>query len=228
MDPRSDWRTQNYAAAAEQVSRAAEGLLRSAGLEPGMDLLDVACGSGNATIPAARAGARATGLDPSAELLAIARERAADAMVEVEWVEGDPAALPFDDASFDLVVSVFGHMFAPDHERAAAELRRVCRPGGAIAVACWTPESTIGCLLGRLAGPARWGTEERVRELLGDAVFARDTIAWDGDSTEAWTRFATESFGPLLGSPDRVQEFLEEQAPLRGDYLTAVVPRSAR
>ena len=226
MDPRSDWRTQNYAAAAEQVGRVAERLLRSAGLEPGMELLDVACGSGNATIPAARAGARATGLDPSPGLLEIARERAADAMVEVEWVEGDPAALPLGDASFDLVVSVFGHMFAPDHERAAAELRRVCRPGGAIAVACWTPGSAIACLLGRLEGPQRWGTEEGVRALLGDGAFERGTIAWKEASVDGWTRFAMESFGPLLGTSDRVQSLLEEHVPLRGDYLTAVVPRS--
>ena len=87
--------------------------MERAGVEPGMDVLDVACGTGNATIPAAQAGARVTGLDFSPDLLEIARERSADAMVEIEWVEGDAQELPFEDASFDRVVSVFGHMFAP-------------------------------------------------------------------------------------------------------------------
>ena len=101
-----------------------------AGVEPGMDLLDVACGTGNATIPAARDGARVKGLDFSPDLLAIARERAADAMVEVDWIEGDAQELPFEDASFDRVISTFGHMFAPDHGRTAAEMRASAVPAG--------------------------------------------------------------------------------------------------
>ena len=128
MDPKTMWGRGNYAAVAERISQAAELVIERSGLEPGMDLLDVACGTGNATIPAARAGARATGLDFSPELLEIARERGSDAMVEVEWVEGDAQELPFEDASFDRVISTFGHMFAPDHRRTAQEMLRVCRP----------------------------------------------------------------------------------------------------
>ena len=138
------WGSGNYAAVAEKISQAGESVIERSGLEPGMDVLDVACGTGNATIPAARAGARVTGLDFSPELLEIARERGSDAMVEVEWVEGDAQELPFEDASFDRVISTFGHMFAPDHRRTADEMRRVCRPGGTIATACWTPEGAIG------------------------------------------------------------------------------------
>src|SRR5215210_669854 len=117
MDPKTMWGSGNYAAVAERISQVGELVIERSGLEPGMELLDVACGTGNATIPAARAGARATGLDFSPDLLAIARERASDAMVEVDWVEGDAQELPFEGARFDRVVSTFGHMFAPDHRR---------------------------------------------------------------------------------------------------------------
>src|SRR5918992_2332428 len=114
MDPRTMWGSGNYAAVADKISAVGEHIVEAVGLAPGMDVLDVACGSGNATIPAARAGARVTGVDFSPELLAIARERAADAMVEINWVEGDAEQLPFADASFDRVISTFGHMFASD------------------------------------------------------------------------------------------------------------------
>src|ERR687894_928827 len=132
MDPKTMWGSGNYAAVAEKIADVGEACVARAGVEPGMEVLDVACGAGNATIPAARAGARVTGLDFAPRLLSVARERAADAMVEVDWVEGDAQALPFDDESFDRVISTFGHMFAPDHERTAAEMLRVCRRGGPI------------------------------------------------------------------------------------------------
>ena len=109
-----------------------------------MDVLDVACGTGNATYPAARAGARVTGLDFQPDLLALAREKASAAGVEIEWVEGDAQELPFEDDRFDRVLSTFGHMFAPDHERAAAELKRVTRADGAISICCWSPDGSIG------------------------------------------------------------------------------------
>jgi ubiquinone/menaquinone biosynthesis C-methylase UbiE len=255
MDPRTMWGSGNYAAVAERISDASRQIVERAGLEPGMELLDVACGTGNATIPAAKEGARVTGLDFSPDLLAVARERAADAMVEVEWVEGDAQELPFDDASFDRVISVFGHMFAPDHQRTAAEMQRVCRPDGTIAVACWTPEGSAGRMFRTIAElvppPAGepsllWGTEAHVRELLGDGDFDRREIEWEDDSVESYARFMLESFGPLLNMREALAEregeldeafraFLENEnlnddgrLRFRGEYLVAVVRRDAR
>ena len=245
------WGSGNFAAVAERILEAGELVVDRAGVAPGKDVLDVACGTGNATIPAARAGARVTGLDFAPALLDIAREQAADAMVEIDFVEGDAQELPFGDASFDAVVSTFGHMFAPDHARAAAEMKRVLRPGGAIAVACWTPEGSIGRMSHTIAElvppppggqpPLLWGTEEHVRELWGEAEFERHEIVWTDESPESYARFMLESFGPLLNArevlADRAGELDEafteylrgenqaDDGTLRfaGEYLLAVV-----
>jgi SAM-dependent methyltransferase len=230
MDPKTMWGSGNYAAVAERISQSGELVVERAGVEPGMDVLDVACGTGNATIPAAKAGARVTGLDFSPRLLEIARERCADAMVEIDFVEGDAQEMPCEDASFDRVVSVFGHMFAPDHERTAAEMRRVLRPDGAIAIACWTPDGSIGRMFKTTAElvppppggqpPLLWGTEEHVRELLGDGgraqaaggargaamTFERHEIEWTDESPESYARFMLESFGPLLNAREVLGE----------------------
>jgi ubiquinone/menaquinone biosynthesis C-methylase UbiE len=246
------WGSGNYPAVADKISAVGEHIVEAVGLAPGMDVVDVACGSGNATIPAARAGARVTGVDFSPELLATARERAADAMVEIDWVEGDAEQLPFADASFDRVISTFGHMFASDQERCAAELRRVCRADGLIGICCWTPEGAIGRMFRMTAelvppppgatSPLLWGTEEHVRKLLGhEARFERREVEWRDRSVEAYADFMLESFGPLLNA----RELLGERAPelraayssflegenlesdgslrFRGEYLSAVI-----
>jgi ubiquinone/menaquinone biosynthesis C-methylase UbiE len=220
MDPKAMWGSGNYAAVAERITEAGETIVERAGVEAGMDVLDVACGTGNATIPAAKAGARVTGLDFSPAMLEIARERAADAMVEIDFVEGDAQELPFEDASFDRVVSVFGHMFAPDHARTAAEMRRVLRPGGAITFACWMPEGGVGRMMrttAELVPPPPggtpsilWGTEAHVRELLGDAEFERHEIEWTDDSVESYAQFMLESFGPLLNAREILAEREDE------------------
>jgi ubiquinone/menaquinone biosynthesis C-methylase UbiE len=227
MDPRTMWGSGNYAAVADKISTVGEYIVAAVELAPGMDVLDVACGSGNATIPAARVGARVTGVDFSPALLATARERAADAMVEIDWVAGDAEQLPFGDASFDRVISTFGHMFASDHERSAAELRRVCRDDGLIGICCWTPEGAIGRMFRMMAelvppppgaaSPLLWGTEEHVRRLLGDDVrFEHREVEWRDSSTESYADFMLESFGPLLNA----REQLEERAPqLRAAYI---------
>jgi|SRR5215207_2169813 len=253
MDPKTMWGSGNYAAVADRISVAGETMLDRAGVEPGMDLVDVACGTGNATIPAAREGARVKGLDFSPDLLAIARERAADAMVEVDWIEGDAQELPFKDASFDRVISTFGHMFAPDHGRTAEEMLRVCRPGGVIATACWTPEGSIGRMFRTIAElvppppggtpPILWGTEDHHRELFGDAKFERHEIEWEDDSVESYASFMLESFAPLLNARELLGEreaeldegfrrFLETEnlsedggLRFRGEYLLTVVSR---
>jgi ubiquinone/menaquinone biosynthesis C-methylase UbiE len=229
MDPKTMWGSGNYAAVAERISATGELVVERGGVEPGMDVLDVACGTGNATIPAAKAGARVTGLDFSPRMLEIARERCADAMVEIDFVEGDAQELPFEDASFDRVLSVFGHMFAPDHERTAAEMRRVLRPGGAISIACWTPDGSIGRmykttskLVPPPAGgepPLLWGTEEHVRELLGDAEFERHEIEWTDESPESYARFMLESFGPLLNAREVLGEREAELDAAFTDFL---------
>jgi ubiquinone/menaquinone biosynthesis C-methylase UbiE len=130
------WGTGDYRAVAEKVTSIGDVVVARAGIEPGMKVLDVARGTGNATVPAAKLGARVTGLDFSPGLIAIARERGAESDVEIEWLEGDAQSLPFGAESFDRVISAIGHMFAPDHRRTADELRRVCRKDGRIAVAC--------------------------------------------------------------------------------------------
>ncbi|MEA2365685.1 MAG: hypothetical protein QOE69_1003 [Thermoleophilaceae bacterium] len=215
------WDAGDFAAVAERVTESGELLVERAGVAPGMDVLDVACGTGNAAIPAAKAGARVTGLDLAPGLLEIARERAADAMVEIDWIEGDAQELPFEDASFDRVVSIFGHMFAPDHARTAAELKRVLRPHGAIAVACWTPDGSIGRMFRMIASlvppppggqpPLLWGTEDHVRELWGDAIsFERREVEWEDESVESYARFMLESFGPLLNAREALAEREDE------------------
>ena len=245
------WGSGNYAAVAERVTEVGELIVQRAGVEPGMDLLDVACGTGNATLPAAKAGARVTGLDFAPALLEVARERAADAMVEIDFVEGDAQELPFDDSSFDRVVSTFGHMFAPDHRRTADEMRRVLRPDGVIAVACWIPEGSIGRMaraIGDLVPPPPgavppnlWGTEDHVRELLGDAAFELREVEWTDESPESYARFMLENFGPLLNArealagrehelDDAFTDFMRSEnladdgtLRLRGEYLISVV-----
>jgi ubiquinone/menaquinone biosynthesis C-methylase UbiE len=251
MDPKQMWDAGNFAAVAEKILDAGEVVVAAAGVEPGMEVLDVACGTGNATLPAARAGARVTGLDFAPGLLEIARERAADAMLEIDFIEGDAQELPFEDASFDRLVSTFGHMFAPDHRKTADEMKRVLKPGGVIAVASWMPEGAIGRMFRVTADllppppgppPGLWGTEDHVREMWGDDVeFERHEIVWTDESVEAYAQFMLESFGPLLnarevlgereGELDRAyRDFLERENEaddgtlrFRGQYLLAVV-----
>jgi ubiquinone/menaquinone biosynthesis C-methylase UbiE len=229
MDPKEMWDAGNFAVVAERITEVGELVVERAGVEPGMDVLDVACGTGNASIPAARAGARVTGLDFAPGLLAIARERAADAMVEIDFVEGDAQQLPFADGTFDRAVSTFGHMFGPDHRRTADEMMRVLRPGGVIAVACWTPEGSIGRMNTMIAElvppppdaqpPILWGTEEHVRELWGDADFERHAIEWTDESPESYARFMLDNFGPLLSVRARLAEREDELEKEFVDYL---------
>ena len=159
-------------------------LVEACGIGPGMTVLDVAAGTGNASLPAARAGARVTASDLTPELLEAGRRRAAEEGLELEWVQADAEHLPFPDAGFDVVMSCIGAMFAPRHRAVADELVRVCRPGGTIGLLSWTPEGMLGALF-RTMGPflpapppgaqppPLWGSEEHVRELLGDRVALR-------------------------------------------------------
>jgi ubiquinone/menaquinone biosynthesis C-methylase UbiE len=199
----------DYAVVAEQISAAGELLVERAGVEPGMDVLDIATGTGNSALPAARRGARVTGIELIVELLDIARERVADLGLEVDWIEGGTEELPFEGRRFDRVLSAFGHMFALRHERVAGELVRVCRPGGVIGFCAWTPEGLGGRLLSTAASylpprppvaspPSLWGSEDHVRKLLdpyvGSLEFERHSVAFDARSAGSWmTTLGVES-----------------------------------
>jgi SAM-dependent methyltransferase len=156
-------------------------LVEAIGIGPGDTVLDVASGTGNAALPAARAGADVTASDLTPELLEAGRATAEAAGLDLRWVEADAEHLPFADASYDVVMSAIGAMFAPFHQPVADELVRVCRPGGRIGLLSWTPEGMIGGLfrtIGQFAPPPPagaqppplWGGEAHLRELLGDRV----------------------------------------------------------
>jgi SAM-dependent methyltransferase len=156
-------------------------LVEACGIEAGMTVLDVAAGTGNASLPAAERGARVTASDLTPELLEAGRGRAEAQGLTLDWVTADAEHLPFDDGSFDVVMSSIGAMFAPHHQDVADEMVRVCRPGGTIGMLNWTPEGMIGALfrtMGPFAPPPPpgaqppplWGGEDHVRELFGDRV----------------------------------------------------------
>jgi SAM-dependent methyltransferase len=189
-------------------------LVEACGIGPDMEVLDVAAGTGNASIPAAQRGARVTASDLTPELFDAGRARAEAEGVELEWVEADAENLPFDDESFDVVMSCIGAMFAPRHEQVADELVRVCRPGGTIGMLNWTPEGMIGALfktMGPFAPPPppgaqpppRWGSEEHVRELFGDRVdlhtLKRDILEITAfEKPRDWGEHFKERYGPTI------------------------------
>jgi len=176
------WSLGDFARAGAEQVLVGELLCRAIDIHPGQRVLDVAAGSGNAALAAARRGARVTATDFVPRLLQAAAQRARAEGLELETREADAQSLPFPDGAFDVVLSTFGVMFAPDQARAAAELLRVCRPGGRIGLTAWTPASVMAAaqaIAGRFApfppvpgarNPIEWGTEARVRELLGSGV----------------------------------------------------------
>ena len=161
-----------------------ERLVDACGIGPGMRVLDVAAGTGNASLPAARRGATVTASDLTPSLLETGRERAEAEGLELEWIEADAEQLPFADESYDVVMSAIGVMFAPHHQEAADELVRVCRPGGTIGLLSWTPDGMLGALFRTMKpfapppppgaqAPPLWGGEDHLRGLLGDRVELR-------------------------------------------------------
>jgi SAM-dependent methyltransferase len=191
-------------------------LVEACEIGPGMRVLDVAAGTGNASIPAAERGATVTASDLTPDLLEAGRRHAEGKGLELEWVEADAENLPFDDGSFDVVMSCIGAMFAPHHQEVADELVRVCRPGGKIGLLSWTPEGMIGALF-RTMGPFApapppgaqppplWGGEDHVRELFGDRVDF-GTVERDVLNVTAFERphdYAThfkERYGPTIAA----------------------------
>jgi SAM-dependent methyltransferase len=210
---RAMWAAGDFPTIAPLIQEASDLVIDRLGIEPGQDVLDVATGSGNAAIAPAERGARVVGLDQVPELLEAARVRAAEAGVEVEWVEGDAEALPFDGASFDRVSSVFGVMFAPRHRQTAGELVRVTRPGGRIGVTGWTAEGLNGRMFKTVAShlpppppelkpPVMWGDEQYVGELFSDPglelTFERHTMRVEWESLEEWIEHCERNLGPVV------------------------------
>jgi SAM-dependent methyltransferase len=207
----STWSAGDYARIGTTIQLVGETLCEAVPVAAGERVLDVACGNGNAALAAARRYAVVTGLDYVPALLDGARARAAAEGLALDLREGDAEALPFEDGSFDVVLSVFGVMFTPDPARAAGELARVCRPGGRIALASWTPDGFIGKVfqtVGRhvpppagLRSPAEWGTERRVRELFDGAARAirleRREFTFRYRSPAHWVEVFRTFYGPI-------------------------------
>src|SRR5215208_386837 len=174
------WASGDFSVMASRIVLVAEQLCDAADLHAGWHVLDVATGTGNAAIAAARHNCTVVGVDYVPELLERGRERVAAERLAVEFLDADAEALPFADETFDAATSVFGTMFAPNHAQTAAELLRVSRPGGTIALASWTPQGFIGQLFRTVGAhvpppagvpsPLLWGTEAHLRELFGDGI----------------------------------------------------------
>jgi len=179
---KATWSAGNYAVVAKVLEQGALEFLQRIPMEPGTRVLDVACGAGQLAIPAAKAGACVTGIDIAPNLIAQARARAETEGLDVRFDEGDAEALPYEDGLFDVVVSLIGAMFAPRPEIVAAELKRVCRPGGRIVMGNWTKEGFVGTFFRTIAGhrpppagipsPLEWGDETVVGERMGDGLAA--------------------------------------------------------
>jgi SAM-dependent methyltransferase len=188
-------------------------LVEHAGIRSGMRVLDVACGTGVVSVTAARMGARVTGLDLTPELLEVAHTNARIAALDIAWHEGDVERLPFDANAFDVVVSQFGHMFAPRPDVAIAEMLRVLKPGGTIAFSTWPPEMFIGRMFllvaqflpappPGVAPPPQWGDPHVIRERLGSAVrdilFARNCIEAPALSVQHYRDTTERTAGPVV------------------------------
>ncbi|MDX6720342.1 MAG: hypothetical protein QOJ63_2596 [Solirubrobacteraceae bacterium] len=211
---RAVWSSGDWDVMATYIAPAGPQLLDRLTVGPGTRLLDVGTGSGGSVaIPAAQRGATVIGSDITDAWFPAARHRAAQAGVDVQWVVGDAAELPFGDDTFDVVTSTFGHMFAPDHAASAGELARICRPGGTVGLCCWTPDGKFGQMFARLGShmppppkglqpPVLWGAEPHVRALLEPLGFAlelhREHIVVTSPSPQEQAETMEHNFGPMV------------------------------
>ncbi|MBF4995056.1 class I SAM-dependent methyltransferase [Arthrobacter gandavensis] len=233
-----------YAAVASEVVPGLGAVLSAeAGISAGDYVLDVAAGTGNASIPAAQAGARVVALDLNPELLEAGRSLAGAQGVELDWVEGDAEDLPFQGDTFDAVISCAGVMFAPDHRQAAAELVRVCRPGGTIALLNWTPEGFVGELIAIMgdyqrsqpAGPGAplWGREDYVTGLFPHGTVTgwrsrKEMATVDRfEDPEHFQEFCKTNLGPAVGVYRGIGNDPERSAALDRE-LSSLAERHAR
>lgn len=234
------WSSGDYGKIARLTVPLSEELIAAVDLRPGSTVLDVATGTGHVALAAARRFCEATGVDYVPGLLDVARRRAEAEALPATFREGDAESLPFGDNSFDFVLSAIGVMFTSNHQRAADELVRVCRRGGRIGVANWTPTGFIGQLLkivtkhapppaGALP-PTRWGTEETMRELLGDRVddfrFTLRSVTERFPTPESFADLFLTKYGPTLKAAERLTEegrkdFRDDLIALAADANTA-------
>ena len=228
------WSSGDYHMIGTQIVIVSELLIEALDVHSTERVLDVATGSGNAALAAARRGCTVIGIDYVPELLERARLRAAAEGVVAKFIEGDAEALPFEDASFDVVASIFGAMFAPDQDQTARELARVCRPGGRIGLVAHTPDGFIGNLFKVIArhvppaaglrSPIQWGTEERLRQLFGDRIHEirvqKRHIIWRYPSPTAYVQYWRRYYGPTLKAFEAVGEAGRDG--LEGDLLDLI------
>ena len=205
------WGSAPFEHVSDRISDVHQSVVEAVGAAGGRRWLDVACGTGGVAEPAARAGAEVTGIDLAPTLIETARERAAGQRLEIDYRVGDAESLDVDDASFDVVTSSFGVIFAPDQPRAAGELARVTRPGGTLALSTWIPDGGIGLMFQMLApfqpplpdgagAPLDWGREEHVEQLLGGSFELgfenRTSVDRDASGESIWD-FYVDNFGPV-------------------------------
>ena len=232
------WSSGDFSVIGTTLQIVGESLCEAADVTAGSSVLDVACGNGNATLAAARRFANVTGVDYVPALLERAAERARAERLPVTLREGDAEQLPFDDATFDVALSTFGVMFAADQQRAARELVRVCKVGGRIGLASWTPEGFLGDLLrtvGRhvpppsgVASPLRWGTAEGLAELFGSSVVTVHSVKKDFVFRyESATHFV-DVFRRFYGPTFKAFEALgsDQQAALAADIMQLLAARN--
>ena len=228
---KATWMDGNYDYFSRFMERSAVEFLDRLPVRSGAELLDVACGSGQLALVAARRGARVTGVDIAANAIEAARGRAASEGLVTRFDEGDAEALPYPDASFDVVATIYGAMFAPRPDRVASELLRVCRPGGTIAMANWTKEGFIGQMFKTFArfiappgmpAPVLWGDEAVVRERFGSGVsslrLTRVNFRFDYPFGPAEVvEFFRQNYGPTTRAFATLGD--ADQASLRADLV---------
>jgi ubiquinone/menaquinone biosynthesis C-methylase UbiE len=228
------WSSGDYGKVGVKLVIMAEMLCEAVDLRPGQRVLDVACGNGNAALAAARRYGEVVGIDYVPALLEEGRERAGAEGLEVAFQEGDAENLPFPDASFDVVLSTLGTMFAPNQEKVAGEILRVCRPGGKVGMANWTPDGYVGEMfrtMGKhvpppagLKPPFLWGTEEGLRELFGEGVSSlrtrRRSFVFRYPSAQHFIGFMRTYYGPMSKAFEALDE--EGQESLERELIELV------
>jgi SAM-dependent methyltransferase len=214
------WASGDFAVVASRIVLASEQLADVMDLHAGWQVLDVACGSGNATLAAARSGTHAVGVDYVPALLEDGRARAVTEGLDVEFQVAEAEHLPFDDATFDAALTVFGAMFAADHRQAANEIVRVVRPGGTIGLASWQPTGFIGEMFRVItsyapappgvASPMLWGTEDYLKDLFGSSIAAMTSAervcTFRFTSPEEFVGFFRRWYGPTLKAFESLEE----------------------